>query len=64
MMTEDNLADAETLVKGWHDYWLREGRLEGGLDKFARADLVERVAGALAKQKPAPKSRKKAQSNG
>lgn len=63
MLTDEILRDAKALVKGWHDHWLREGRLEGGLDKFARADLEERVAGALANSAPKAKT-KKAKSDG
>lgn len=63
MLTDETLRDAEALVKGWHDYWLKEGRIEGGLDKFARADLVERVAGAMAKTAPKAKTSKKAKSD-
>lgn len=55
MMTDQIVADAEALVKGWVDHWQREGRIDGGLDRLARADLVERVAAALAEAQPAPK---------
>lgn len=64
MLTDDILRDAKALVKAWVDHWSREGRLDGGLDKFARADLEERVAGALANAAPKPKAKGKAQSDG
>ena len=65
MLTNQDLVDAEALVKSWHDHWMMEGRIDGGLDKFARQDLVERLATALA-NRPAPnkQTRKKAQANG
>lgn len=64
MLTDEILSESKALVAEWVRHWTREGRLDGGLDKFARADLEERIAGALAKVAPKPKTaRGKAQSN-
>lgn len=38
---------AERLVNAWERQWQREGRLDGGLDRVARADLVSRISDAL-----------------
>ena len=42
--------NAEKLVTEWEKHWQREGRLEGGLDRFAKADLIERITAATAEQ--------------
>jgi hypothetical protein len=58
MLTDEILSEAKELVAAWVKHWTREGRLDGGLDKFARADLEEKIAGALAKAAPKPKAKK------
>ncbi len=68
MQTPDFITDADELVTDWARKWQREGRLEGGLDRFAKKDLVDRVALALSQAqgetKPAKKPGKKAEANG
>lgn len=68
MQTEDFITKADDLVSEWVRHWQREGRLEGGLDRFAKKDLVERVALAMSQQgetKPVKKNGKqKAEANG
>jgi hypothetical protein len=46
-MLDSKYADdrAAAFVKSWHDHCLREGRLDGTLDKVAYKELVQRVAG-------------------
>lgn len=51
------IADATEFVNTWEKHWLREGRLEGQLDKRAKEDLIARVAGLMAR-KAEPKAKK------
>lgn len=64
MLTDEIVRDAKALVKAWVDHWTLEGRIDGGLDKFARTDLEGRIAGALASIAPKPKAKGKAKANG
>ena len=68
MQTEELITKADGLVSDWAKKWQREGRLEGGLDRVAKKDLVERVALALShmleETKPVKKAGKKADPNG
>lgn len=59
-MTDEDLRNAGELVEAWAKHWRLEGRLDP-IDRFAKNDLIERIALKLARPvKPA----KKAQANG
>lgn len=65
-ITDDDTAEA--LVDAWVKHWTREGRLDGGLDKVARADLVKRVNAAMSRTETKPAKaggrKAKAEANG
>lgn len=64
--------EAKRIVDGWADYWQKQQRLNGSLDRFAKADLIDRVTLALAEASPpddtskptATGRKKKAEANG